>query len=147
MEAKYPDDPVAHIFTAIGVGLLGILAFTTVISGIYASFQHPGDTMLDMIYAGVVYTSPYVIFAAIGTALYLLKKSRTIGLVFIIGVVVLIGMWLYNNLMQTEEDVTFGYSLYETLGNNFYASAITAGIFAAIMVIMAYLTLPPDYDF
>ena len=126
--------------------MLGILAFTTAISGIYGSIRHPGDTVLDMIYVAVVYTSPYVIFSAAGVALYILRKSRSISFTFIAGVVTLIGLWLFKNLMQVEEDVTFGYSLYETLGKNFKVSAITAGMFAVVMVMQAYLIIPTDYD-
>ena len=105
-----------------------------------------GDTVLDMIYVAVVYTSPYVIFSAAGVALYILRKSRSISFTFIAGVVTLIGLWLFKNLMQVEEDVTFGYSLYETLGKNFKVSAITAGMFAVVMVMQAYLIIPTDYD-
>ena len=146
MDIMYRDDAVARIVTAVGVTLLAILAFTTVISGVYGSIEHPGDTILDMIYVGVVYTSPYVIFGAAGVGLYILKKSRAISFTFITGVVVLIGLWLFKNLMQVEEDVTFGYSLYETLTLNFKDSAITAGVFAAVMAMQAYLTIPTDYE-
>lgn len=145
MDIMYRDDTVARIVTSVGVGLMGVLIFTTIISGIYSAIRHPGDTVLDMIYVAVVYTSPYVIFSAVGVALFILKKSRAISVTFFVGVVTLIGLWLFKNLMQVEEDVTFGYSLYETLGKNFKVSAITAGGFAAVMVMQAYLTLSTDY--
>jgi hypothetical protein len=145
MDIMYRDDMVARVVTAVGVALMGALAFTTVISGIYSSMWHPGDTVLDMIYVAVVYTSPYVIFSAVAVALFILKKSRAISITFLIGVVTLIGLWLFKNLMQVEEDVTFGFSLYETLGKNFKVSAYTAGAFAAVMLMQAYLTLSTDY--
>lgn len=145
MDIIYRDDTVARVVTAVGVGLLGVLTVTTVISGIYSAIQHPEDPILDMIYAAVVYTSPYVIFSGVGVALYLLKRSRPISITFIVGVVTLIGLWLFKNLMQVEEDVTFGFSLYDTLGKNFKVSAITAGIFAAVMAMQAYLTISTDY--
>ncbi len=142
----YRDDMVARMVTGVGVFLLGMLAFATIVGGVYGSIEHPGDSTLDMIYVGVVYTSPYVIFSAAGVGLYILKKSRAISFTFIVGVVTLIGLWLFKNLVQVEEDVTFGYSLYETLTNNFEASAITAGVFGAVMLIQAYLTIPTDFE-
>ena len=138
-------------FVALGVVtfclvLLGCLIMTTVVSGIFAALHHPGDTTLDILYAAVVYTSPYVIYGALGIALYKLKKSRGISYTFLIGVAGLIVTWIYRNLMQVNEDVSFAYSLYDSMYRCFAQSAAVAGVFVGIMVMQAFLMIAPAYE-
>lgn len=146
MDLLNGTDQFPRIITALGITVLVVLIGMTVVSGIYSATRHPGDELLDMIYAAVVYTSPYVLYGMLGLALFILRRSRVISLTFSVGGIVLLVLWIYNNLVQTLEDVALGYSLYETLGRNFFMSAIVAGVFAALQLMQAFLIIPREYD-
>ncbi|HKJ21675.1 MAG TPA: hypothetical protein VKA13_01185 [Gammaproteobacteria bacterium] len=139
------DDLIPWILLIVNIIMLGMLVIATFISGIFAATSHPGDRLLNIIYAAVVYTSPYVLYNGLGLALYILKKSRAITYTYTVGVLTLAGLWVYKNVLSPEEDVSFGYSLYDTLHDNFVISALVAGGFAIIVIMQTYLMMPEDY--
>lgn len=139
------DDPVPWVLLILNIIMLVALAISTFVCGVIGAVSHPGDRLLNIIYAAVVYTSPYVLFTGLGLALYILKKSRRITYTYTLGVLTLGGLWVYKNIMNPEEDVSFGYSLYDTLHDNFIVSALVAGAFAIILIMQTYLMIPEDY--
>lgn len=139
------NDLITRIILILSLALLAILVIVTFLSGIYAAVSHPGDTLLNIIYGAVVYTSPYILYAGLGLALYILRKSLTITITFSTGVLVLILLWIFKNIIYTEEDVSLGYSLYDTLHSTFNLSAMVAGGFAFVLLMLAYLMIPDEY--
>lgn len=142
---KKSDDPVPLVLLILNIIVLVVLAIATFICGIFGAIFHPGDRLLNIIYAGVVYTSPYVLFTGLGLALYILKKSRRLTYTYTSGVLSLAGLWVYENIMNPEEDVSFSFSLYDTLHDNFTFSVLVAAAFAIILIMQTYLMMPEDY--
>lgn len=146
MDGLQRNDSVALGVVVLCIALLLGMMLLTVAGGIYAALHHPGDTTLDMLYAAVVYTSPYVVYGALGMFMYKLKKSRSISLTFLVGVGGMIATWVYKNLLQINEDVSFAYSLYDTQYRCFAQSAVLGGVFVGLMVMQAMLIMPSEYD-
>lgn len=146
MDGLQRSEPVALGVLIFGLLLLVGLALVTIVGGVAAAWHHPGDVSLETAYAALIYTSPYVIYGALGAAFYKLKKSRSISFTHLIGVGAMIATWVYRNVIQANEDVSFAYSLYDSLFRCFVQTAIIGVVFVAVMLMEAFLMVTPPYE-
>ena len=100
------EEIAPSILPLLAIGLASLLTalIITVLFGFYAGIKAAADTTLYITYVMVVFTSPFIGFAALGGALYHIYRWKWIAISFnVMGVLLLIACIVLNFIWVPEE--------------------------------------------
>lgn len=113
-----------------GMIALAICVLLSLSIGYYTAYNTKGDATLIAAMSIFIFPSPYLLFALVGFAIVVNRRSRTLGMAFNVGAaILLIAWWVGNFYIDVPGD-----TLAQRLNTSLVYTVIGSGVLVAVQI-------------
>lgn len=127
-----------------GLILVLVSVLLTVVAGFYVGFNTQHDVTIKVMMSMFVFPTPYVLVTIAASILFHSKGWPPIAHTFNFSALILLCMWLINNIWLSDISTGWGVALDQSLLNNFYFSLAFSILAVVVMIVEGQIAWPGE---